>query len=652
MGRVRATFRNAVALAVGVAVVLMIPSAGAVASTAVREVQYRGLSLLVPASWPVFRLTAGSRTCVRFNRHAVYLGTPSPDQACPANALGRTEAILLQPGHESQATAVDASATLGGELHLVRHAVAVTATWGRDPELVQRALGLASLGPKTSGHSLGLGSVSVRTHAARVRSSSSADAASTSESGHAGRSTYTGLAFDTCSPPSSSQLSAWKHSPYRGMGVYIGGANAACVQPSLDSSWISSVTGAGWHLLLIYVGLQAPRNSCGCAAIHPASAAAEGSAAADDAASRAAALGVGRGSPIYFDMEGYTETHRIRSAVLTFLAAWTLELHHDGYRSGVYSSADSGIADLVSRYGSGYVEPDDLWFAAWDGQASTSASYIPSNEWANHQRAHQYMGPHNLKHGHLEWNVDSDFVDADTVAAHSTGRHSGSPGPRKRPHPKPPGKRHRHHHHSRWPRPTPQPAGQTANGALVEVRGTHTVYRIVGGAPVLVKHLEDIGGPQPVRQISRRRFQGLRAVPAGGSLVYTATGATYRIAGGFPFVLNRPGNRRAGAQLIDVWDINHLRDPEVHLHAVPSNGTVIRAAPSGGLWAFENGQRFPARHSAEAIPVPDTDLGPWPRGCAQSDGHSGGTGVGASCASGNGSSSGSSTGGGGVVAAL
>ncbi len=654
----RPRLQNIIALAACAVAAGVVPSPTSQARLALRVVHYRGLTLQVPSAWPVFRLSAASHTCVRFNRHAVYLGTPSVDQVCPANALGRTEAILAQPG-EGPSAPSSIPVAAGGEFRLVRDGVTVTATWGSNPGVVEQALGLHSL-PQAPAETEtpSAWSMAIRTHSTDVRSTASAVAAA--DTGNVGLSPYTGLAFDTCSSPTSAQLSAWQHSPYHGMGVYIGGANAGCAQPNLTSSWISSVTGAGWHLLLIYVGLQAPKNSCGCAPIHLASAAAEGTAAADDAAGRAAALGVRPGSPVYFDMEGYTERSPIRTAVLNFLAAWTTELHHDGYRSGVYSSASSGIADLVGGYGTGYPEPDDLWDADWNGQASTTASYIPSGDWGNHQRAHQFLGPHNLKYGGLKMNVDSDYVDGATIGQHalSVPPPSGSPGPHAKPptsHKKSPHSKHGgHHHHSRWPRPTPQPGSPTGNGALVEVRGSHTVYRIVGGAPVLVKYLSDIGGRQPVRQISRSSLRKLRSVPANGSVVYTATGTAYRIAGGFPFVLMSPADPGSGAQLIDLWDLNHLSEPQVHLKATPNDGTVVKVAPSGRLWAFEGGHAFPARHSRDAVPVPGTDLGPWLAGCTQAGHSSGGSGLGGACwpADGNGSPSGGNTGGSGLPAAL
>src|SRR6185503_18883346 len=69
---------------------------------------------------------------------------------------------------------------------------------------------------------------------------------------------FTGYAFDACKAPSSATLQAWQASPYRAVGIYIGGTNRACAQPNLTSQWVSDTTASGWSLLPLYVGLQAP----------------------------------------------------------------------------------------------------------------------------------------------------------------------------------------------------------------------------------------------------------------------------------------------------------------------------------------------------------------------------------------------------------
>jgi hypothetical protein len=214
-------------------------------------------------------------------------------------------------------------------------------------------------------------------------------------------------------------MSAWS-STYHAVGVYIGGTNMACSQANLTSTWVSTETAAGWHLIPIYVGLQAPSNSCGCQAIAAGKAQAEGAAAASDAVAHAQSIGIGPGSPIYYDMEAYPRGGTNSSAVLTFLAAWTAQLHADSYVSGVYSSGASGIADLVSKVGTGYLEPDDLWIADWNHQQTTSDSYVPSADWAAHQRLHQYSGGHNETHGGVKINIDGDYLDGATAGGSVT----------------------------------------------------------------------------------------------------------------------------------------------------------------------------------------------------------------------------------------
>jgi hypothetical protein len=413
-----------VASASALAALLVVPLE-ARASSAWQVVRYHGYRLTVPAHWPVFNLAAHPTVCVRFNRHAVYLGRPSTDQSCPSQALGRTEAILVQPiarvrwvGDAVRAlpapSLAGADAQHGTEAQVLDRSrgVLVTATWNHRPEVIAQALGVRSAQPLAAASRVRPGAASGRVlaHGTVV-----AQMASAAEPGQV----YTGEGFDACTTPSSSQMSAWS-SAYRAIGVYIGGVNMGCSQPNLTSNWVQEESAAGWHLIPIYVGLQAPGNSCGCAALSSGSAASQGQAAAEDAVSQARAIGLGQGNPIYYDMEGYARGGTTSAVVLAFLGAWTQQLHAEGYKSGVYSSDDSGIVDLVSNYGSGYSEPDDIWPAAWNGQAGTSDANIPSGEWASHQRVHQYAGNETQTHGGVTINIDSDYVDAATAATGSS----------------------------------------------------------------------------------------------------------------------------------------------------------------------------------------------------------------------------------------
>lgn len=321
------------------------PSAGA----QTRSVHFDGRVAQVPAGWPVFRLDRDPLMCVRLDRRAVYLGTPSPQQRCPAEAIGRRRAILVEPRGASGSAV---------------------------PSLARRAVASA------------------------------------------GGSVFTGLGFDACSAPSSRSMAAWEDSPYRAVGVYIGGVNRACSQPSLTADWVAEQTEAGWHLIPTYVGLQAPTSACSsCAKLTSSQATAQGAAAAVDAVEEAGAVAMGPGSPIYFDMESYSQTSSATAATLAFLEAWTEKLHALGYVSGVYSSSASGIEDLAGQVGSGYTLPDDLWIANWNGQQNTSDPVVPAGAWTPHRRIHQYRGGHNETYGGVTINIDNNYVDGDTVGS-------------------------------------------------------------------------------------------------------------------------------------------------------------------------------------------------------------------------------------------
>ncbi len=392
-------------------VVLLTASAGAAravaAGSASKTVSYRGLTMRVPASWPVYRLTARSTVCVRFNRHAVYLGSPGSRQRCPANAIGRTEAILARPAAAARAQA----GLSAGAVTISRLGVRVTATWNRHPGVVRRALGVT---PRAIANAAGTRFASIRAGALAFASEAQAGA---SLAPAVTGTVYKGLGVDACEAPSRSQMEAWGASPYRAIGVYIGGINAGCPdQPNLTASWVAQQWAAGWHLIPTYVGLQAP-HACGCTAIstNGATARTEGTQAATDAVTDAQAIGIGPGNPIYDDMEGYTPSTTVSAAVLAFISGWTTELHAEGYGAGVYSSADSGIVDLVSQYGTTYQEPDDIWIARWNGARNTADPNVPSGDWPAGQRLHQYAGDNNETFGGVTLDVDNNYLNGATA---------------------------------------------------------------------------------------------------------------------------------------------------------------------------------------------------------------------------------------------
>jgi hypothetical protein len=244
-------------------------------------------------------------------------------------------------------------------------------------------------------------------------------AASTGGASAGKASSFTGFAFDSCNAPSSSALGAWLGSPYRALGIYIGGANRACPSPLLTPDWAANAVATGWGLIPIYVGLQAPcASASGLAKISPSIAASQGTAAADDAAVDAGALGLGGGSPIYFDMEGYAINNAACSqSVEAFVSAWVDELHALGHLAGVYGSAASTIRDL-QVLATTASSPDDVWIADWNGEATVFGNpYVSDTLWTNHQRLHQYRGGHRETWNGVTIDVDSSYVDGAVVGS-------------------------------------------------------------------------------------------------------------------------------------------------------------------------------------------------------------------------------------------
>lgn len=217
--------------------------------------------------------------------------------------------------------------------------------------------------------------------------------------------------FDTCTAPSLATMRTWRQA-YGAVGVYIGGDNAACAYGNLSASWIRSAASMGWGMLPTYVGPQAPCWGYRGALINPGQAASQGRAAGLDAVRDAKLFGLGGGSPIYYDMEAYNASRDpgCVSAVLNFLGAWDRAVAGAGYVTGVYSSQDSGIADLqaaaVARR-PGFTVPDAIWFAIWDGARSLNDGTLA---WPLADRAKQYRGNVYKTVGGITLDVDLDLA--------------------------------------------------------------------------------------------------------------------------------------------------------------------------------------------------------------------------------------------------
>jgi hypothetical protein len=574
MSRRYATGSRAVWVSLLTVAVLALGSAAA----AGKIVRWHGYQVALPRSWSIFDLGRDPATCVRFNRHALYVGVPSVNQRCPAHAAGRTEAILVEPvGARAAAAPLGAGgAIVRGQgsttSFLVRSAhLRVTATWSRDRSLLARILRRRLTGRSVTAN---LGRPS-RAHARAPNLQRAFQRAAVSGARPAS-AVYAGLGFDACSAPSTRAMSAWASSAYRAVGVYIGGVNAACAQPNLTSSWVTGEVAAGWHLIPTYVGLQGAGSCSGtCATITPHKASAQGVAAAADAVTQAQALGIPAGNPIYDDMEAYNRSSSNTAAVLAFLSGWTTQLHAEGYVSGVYSSAASGIADLVNVYGTTYVKPDDIWIGDWNNAKTVNDPYVPGGDWSG-RRLHQYSGGHNETHGGVTLNIDGDYLGGAT--ANTTG-------------------------------PIP-------NGTFVEVNGAPAVYRIVGGAPLYVSSWSGFGSVQPVQLITQQQLDSLLPYPVNGTFMTTTTGLSYRVAGGAALEISN-WSLFGGPQLsvtIDEWDLLNISNPLARLRSTPATGTLVEGLPSDTYWSFSGGIRTSTLPTPAATQVDDQALAGFPIG--------------------------------------
>jgi hypothetical protein len=429
--------------AVAVIVALVAPASDSRASSdapaLLKPVPYLGYTFEVPSSWPVIDLAGSRPTCVRFDVHAIYLGDPASNQACPSLLVGTTQALLVQPAPESS-TASSVEDPVARRITVTAPRIKITATFDADPGRIDQILGSASL-PSPIVEAPDPTEAPAKPAAAPAESAAAESAAATGAPGEPApgllspRSSaltpallsaqkaagpdplserianFRGLGFDACAAPSAAYMNAWlRRSPYRAVGVYIGGADEACAQPNLTSGWLRSQAAAGWHFMPMYVGPQAEFDQLTSRPGH------QGSAAAADAAAQAERLGLGRWTPIYYDMEAYAPS--LTAAVLRFLSAWTSRLHSLGYHSGVYSSSSAGIAALARVYPSHrYALPDVIFDGLWNGEHNTADARIVASEWAHHHRVHQFTGDITQSYGGAPINIDEDYLNVKLSAA-------------------------------------------------------------------------------------------------------------------------------------------------------------------------------------------------------------------------------------------
>jgi hypothetical protein len=290
-----------------------------------KTLEYGGYELSVPAGWPVYRLAEDPSQCVRYDVHAVYLGTPGPDQDCPAGLVGRTETISIgDPFPGARPAIIGQRVALGGRPGVISQdagqgelgvalppsAPVITATYGADPGLVERVLasihevvpqsarpepvppdaasqppairpspegaglvpGLAPA-PETAGPSPTVKPAErpaerpAEKPAARPSATPTATAPDTAPESTAAVAT-------AAAPPATEPMPGFDtctapslpamrawRTKFAATAIYIGGEEMACDYGNLSAEWIKAAEAMGWSLLPTYVGPQASCNT-------------------------------------------------------------------------------------------------------------------------------------------------------------------------------------------------------------------------------------------------------------------------------------------------------------------------------------------------------------------------------------------------------
>jgi len=231
--------------------------------------------------------------------------------------------------------------------------------------------------------------------------------------------------FDKCAAATVAQMQTWKTaSPYEDANIYFGGSARGCAQPNLSPAWVDAVFQQGWRLIPTWVGPQAPCTGFSKKfSSDPATARVEGQAEADAAVQAAALLGLGTGTPLYYDMEHYNYAiASCSAAVRSFVDGWTERTKAHGYVAGMYGTASTTQADW--RPGVIAHPPDAVWVAAWACTGPT-CNFTPSvfgipglsdDYWSQNQRIRQYWGGHAETWGGVTFTIDTNYANGPVAA--------------------------------------------------------------------------------------------------------------------------------------------------------------------------------------------------------------------------------------------
>ena len=132
------------------------------------------------------------------------------------------------------------------------------------------------------------------------------------------------------------------------------------------------------------------------------------------------------------------------------------------------------------------------------------------------------------------------------------------------------------------------------DGDFIRSSAATGIYRIAGGAPILVTTWKAFGGPKSVRTITAAQWRNLSQRPAEGTFLRSTGGQIFRVIGGAPVYVRTmylfgPGPHPAIT--VDEAAITEAGSSAAlgHLRAYPADGTFIIENAAGHVYRMAGG---------------------------------------------------------------
>jgi hypothetical protein len=137
-------------------------------------------------------------------------------------------------------------------------------------------------------------------------------------------------------------------------------------------------------------------------------------------------------------------------------------------------------------------------------------------------------------------------------------------------------------------------SAQFPDATFVQVVGDRHVYEMAGLAPLLVDSWSHVGGPHPVRTVTPASFYTLRSSPLEGTFLMShADQNVYRVTGGAPVIVTSwaPFGGIRHYVPVDGSDIAYAGAPGPfsHLSSVVRDGTIVSSVETGQVYVVAGG---------------------------------------------------------------